>query len=65
MPRLTLILFISKRFSAPVVKEPKIKIENGTYVKIAAQNPGYINKRFCPSWDYGLLDKENLENGEA
>lgn len=65
MPRSTSTLFASQRLSAPVAKEPKIKVENGTYVGAAAQDPGYTSKRFCPSWDYGLLDEENLEDGEA
>ncbi|RYP70201.1 hypothetical protein DL771_005588 [Monosporascus sp. 5C6A] len=51
--------------SAPVAKEPRIKVENTTHTGAEGQD-NYTSKRFYPAWNSDLyLDAENLDDGRG
>ncbi|RYO92149.1 hypothetical protein DL762_001807 [Monosporascus cannonballus] len=58
-------LYKRANLSAPVAKEPRIKVENSTRAGAEGQD-NYTSKRFCPTWNNdSYLDAGDLEDGEA
>ncbi|RYP54744.1 hypothetical protein DL768_000568 [Monosporascus sp. mg162] len=51
--------------SAPVAKEPRIKVENSIRTGAEGQD-SYTSKRFCPTWNGDLcFDTEDSEDNKA